>query len=204
MAKLVDTDGLSVVLDSAMETFLPSGGNTLGGSSGHRFNVVPVVGNDGVMEIGEYIDFHASDGDTSDYAGRISCGANGTISANGTQLILSTGLAVRTNGTDSITRNTTNCSSLGTTWLSRNAFCCTLSVIDLTNNTSIGSGGNLIVATIPSGFRPPANVYASCFGANAQCTFRLTSSGELRLSNRTGASIASGTQFTATLTYVLI
>ena len=40
-------------------------------SSGNRWNVLPLIGNDGVMEIGKYIDFHESNADTSDAAGRI-------------------------------------------------------------------------------------------------------------------------------------
>ena len=41
------------------------------GSSGNRFDVVPLVASDGVMEIGFMIDFHTSDGSTSDHAGRL-------------------------------------------------------------------------------------------------------------------------------------
>tara|TARA_R100000664_G_C2754894_1_gene142549 strand:+ start:651 stop:2363 length:1713 start_codon:yes stop_codon:yes gene_type:complete len=40
-------------------------------ASGNRFDVVPFVASDGVMEIGFMIDFHTSDGSTSDHAGRL-------------------------------------------------------------------------------------------------------------------------------------
>ena len=40
-------------------------------ASGDRWGVLPVVGTDGVMEIGQSIDFHNSDGDTTDNANRL-------------------------------------------------------------------------------------------------------------------------------------
>ena len=45
------------------------------------FNGVPSIRNDGVMEVGKYIDFHATSDDTSDYAARITAETTGlTIS----------------------------------------------------------------------------------------------------------------------------
>ena len=40
-------------------------------ATGNRYGVIPVVAADGVMEVGKYIDFHESDGDTSDNAVRL-------------------------------------------------------------------------------------------------------------------------------------
>lgn len=40
-------------------------------ASGNRWGVIPYVASDGVTEIGSYLDFHASDGDTGDYAFRL-------------------------------------------------------------------------------------------------------------------------------------
>ena len=40
-------------------------------ASGNRFDVVPFVASDGVMEIGFMIDFHTGDGSTADHAGRL-------------------------------------------------------------------------------------------------------------------------------------
>lgn len=45
---------------------------TLGGTGGSRWSIVPVVDGSGVMEIGQYIDFHESSGDTTDYSVRLS------------------------------------------------------------------------------------------------------------------------------------
>lgn len=46
-------------------------------SSGNRWGVIPFVAADGVMEVGAFIDFHGSDGDTSDNLIRIQ-GADGS------------------------------------------------------------------------------------------------------------------------------
>lgn len=53
--------------------------------SGDRWGVVPEVGADGVMEVGKYIDFHESDGDTGDYSARIACDG-GILSIGGNQI----------------------------------------------------------------------------------------------------------------------
>jgi hypothetical protein len=43
----------------------------LGGASGARWSNVPIISTAGVMEIGQYIDFHESNTDTSDYSSRL-------------------------------------------------------------------------------------------------------------------------------------
>ena len=53
--------------------------------SGDRWGVVPEIGADGVMEVGKYIDFHESDGDTGDYSVRIACDG-GNLSVGGNQI----------------------------------------------------------------------------------------------------------------------
>ena len=44
---------------------------------------IPTVGEDGVLEIGKYIDFHSKNGDKKDYSTRITANDNGTISISG-------------------------------------------------------------------------------------------------------------------------
>ena len=62
-------------------------GYDLGGQSGNRWGVVPVVESDaGVMEVGQYIDFHASDSDSSDYTARINCDSAGRFYFNNVAL----------------------------------------------------------------------------------------------------------------------
>jgi hypothetical protein len=74
------------------------GGSTyvLEGASGNRFGTVPVVRSDGVMEIGNYIDFHTSDGDTGDYTGGRIQGTAGSFIFN--QQIQTTGNEVQISG----------------------------------------------------------------------------------------------------------
>jgi hypothetical protein len=65
----------NVVASSIGTTQLAGGGVTIakvdGSVNGNRYGIVLVVGTDGVMEVGRYIDFHNSDGDTSDFAVRL-------------------------------------------------------------------------------------------------------------------------------------
>lgn len=52
-----------------------------GGDS--TFGKIPLVGTDGVLEIGKYIDFHSKNGDGKDYSARIEANDDGTISVSG-------------------------------------------------------------------------------------------------------------------------
>lgn len=56
--------------------------------AGDRWGVIPYVMSDGMMEVGKYIDFHESDGDTGDYAGRLSV-ESGTLKFGGKEVSLS-------------------------------------------------------------------------------------------------------------------
>lgn len=47
------------------------------------FGKIPMVGEDGVLEIGKYIDFHSKNGDKKDYSTRIEANDDGTISVSG-------------------------------------------------------------------------------------------------------------------------
>jgi hypothetical protein len=52
------------------------------GASGNRWGVVPLVDTSGYMEIGAYLDFHASDGSTADYAMRLSLGTSNALAVS--------------------------------------------------------------------------------------------------------------------------
>lgn len=52
-------------------------------TSGNYFGALISIGGDGVMEIGKYIDFHASDGATTDYDYRLTA-ASGSLTGSGT------------------------------------------------------------------------------------------------------------------------
>ncbi|NJO88853.1 MAG: hypothetical protein HC831_07760 [Chloroflexia bacterium] len=57
---------------SSIQTQLNGKANNLTYSaSGNRWDVHTIVGGDGVMEVGKYLDFHESDGNTSDYSARL-------------------------------------------------------------------------------------------------------------------------------------
>lgn len=109
-----------------------------------------------------------------------------------------TGQTGRSDGT--ITRNTTNCSTLGTSWVSHNGVTCTVSFIDAKITNALANNGNVVVATLPEGFRPRANMYVSCID-EAGLWARITAGGEVRISNRTGASYAAGSTFTFSTSY---
>lgn len=80
-----ETGDLHLRVDSDKVIYFIVGGTSyrLGGVSGRRFGVSPVVSpTDGVMEIGKYVDFHSSTGDTGDYSFRLQSN-NGTLSTSG-------------------------------------------------------------------------------------------------------------------------
>lgn len=52
-------------------------------SSGNRWGITTTVSSDGVMEVGKYIDFHESDGDTSDYSVRLTSSNNQLWTSSG-------------------------------------------------------------------------------------------------------------------------
>ena len=99
-----------------------------------------------------------------------------------------------------IERNTSNCSSLGTSWLSAKNGVVALSFIDAKLTNALASGGNVVVATLPAGFRPRANRYICCI-EKAGLWARITAGGEVRISNRTGASYAAGSTVTFSDSY---
>ena len=88
------TSGVTVTGNVNASSFIKSGGTSsqflmadgsvnnnsaqiVPSTSGNRWGVNGFIASDGVMEVGQYIDFHNSDSDTSDYSLRIT--ANGTI-----------------------------------------------------------------------------------------------------------------------------
>lgn len=109
-----------------------------------------------------------------------------------------TGSSGRSDG--EIARNTSNCSSLGTSWLSANGVTASVSFIDAKLTNALSNNGNVVVATLPVGFRPRANRYACCI-EKAGLWARITASGEVRISNRTGSSYAAGSTFTFSDSY---
>jgi hypothetical protein len=68
-------------------------------ASGDRWGVIAPVAADGVMEVGRYIDFHTSDGDTSDFAARLDAGG-GALTLSGVPLVVPANFFVNRAGGD--------------------------------------------------------------------------------------------------------
>jgi hypothetical protein len=79
LAQLKTVDGSG----SGLDADLLDGKQT--SSIGNRWDVVPFIGFDGVMEVGKYIDFHESDTDTSDYSVRV-FSESGILYINGNKI----------------------------------------------------------------------------------------------------------------------
>ena len=99
-----------------------------------------------------------------------------------------------------IERSTSTCSSLGTSWLSAKNGVVAVSFIDAKLTNALASGSNVVIATLPAGFRPRANRYICCI-EKAGLWARITADGEVRISNRTGASYAAGSTVTFSDSY---
>ena len=94
---------------------LLGGGGTLAltkaGTTSGVFGGIPVIGSDGVMETGRYLDFHYSNSSTNDYAVRLSCNDDNNVvvylpSSSGTLALTSaipTNTTQLTNGSGYIT-----------------------------------------------------------------------------------------------------
>ena len=65
--------------------------------SGNRWGVLPEVASNGVLEIGRYLDFHATDGDTSDYGAR--------FDYDGSKMILTSAMQIE--GATTLNQNVT-------------------------------------------------------------------------------------------------
>lgn len=220
MGKLIDTDGLETVLTAANNTFLKNSGGTvtgnivftgssgqingydIEGTTGNRWGIVPIVEkNVGAMEVGSRIRFHTSDTDTTAGAVELQASSSGELTLNGDVIIdgaLNTNGNTTINGTltlpqykdGTITRNETNCSTLGTSWISKKGYMISVSFIDAKITNALANGSDVVIATLPAGFRPRANRYLQCV-EKAGLWARITASGEVRIANRTGASYAA-------------
>ena len=84
---------ISTTVNESKHAAAADNSNKLGGyplntkATGGQYNTVPLVNVSGVMEIGKYIDWHATSGGTEDYSSRWTAETNGTVSVgtiNGT------------------------------------------------------------------------------------------------------------------------
>ena len=63
-----------------------NGISTTKSASGNRWGILPEVEGNGVMEVGRYLDFHSTDGDTSDYGARLDFNGTDIVSTNAFQM----------------------------------------------------------------------------------------------------------------------
>jgi hypothetical protein len=69
-----------------------NGISTTKSASGNRWGILPEVESNGVMEVGRYLDFHSTDGDTSDYGARLDYNGTDIVSTNA--FVMSSGIGI--------------------------------------------------------------------------------------------------------------
>lgn len=150
-------------------------------ASGARYNCIPFVGSDGVMEVGQIIDFHTSNTDTSDYSMRLT---------SYTQT--STNAVTRSSGWTINSQKVYKWGRVITASITLNA------------SSSVSSGSNAFVGTLASGYRPLVNVSASSYYASVVMTAILKTDGTITVRvGGSGSAGASGDTETFTWTYVI-
>ena len=81
-------------------------GLTVGSSPTNRWGIIPTVENNGVMEIGQYLDFHNADVEVSDYTYRLYNSSDGILQTSGALTVNSSiSLGGQLNFTDSNNKN---------------------------------------------------------------------------------------------------
>ena len=132
-------------------------------TSGNRWGVIPYVAGDGVMEAGKYIDFHTSDGDTSDYAVRMTANGSNMEFSGGVaaashaysgKLTLSSNVVVYDTGYDPVVR----------------AAAGVVNVHGAVKPAASGTGSTTkikIAGPIPAAYRPPKQIDVLCQGSSA-------------------------------------
>lgn len=77
---------------------------------------------------------------------------------------------------------------------------CCVSVVDCQITSAVANGNSLVIGTLPEGFCPFKYIYGSAFVADIK--IRITTTGEVRITNRSGAALASGSKITFTMSYL--
>jgi hypothetical protein len=125
-------------------------GFTVEGASGNRWTNIPTVGSGGVMEIGRYIDFHSTAGDTTDFTYRIDNTSNGNLSFSGN---LGVSGATTVSSTLGVTGATTLSSSLSVTGATSIGGVLTVTRDTQSSLTNVGAFNVLGGATINKNLR---------------------------------------------------
>lgn len=99
-----------------------------------------------------------------------------------------------------------NCTVSGNAcWHAGNVGSVTMTGVKL--SAALASGSSKVIGTVPAGHRPPQYVYATAGSTNAtfcgRLLVRITSAGEVSVSNYSGSSLATTVAFSFTITYAL-
>lgn len=141
-----------------------------------------IIGNGTANEDADDDDPYRSNAFTVDWDGIINAGASDTH--------ISTTSSVRT-----VNHNIVH----------SNGVCCSVT-LNVRNNAAIGNGSNMVIGTVPDGYRPAYTVYAACSAGSASgmsCYMALSTAGTVTVYNRSGASLAANSVLAATLTFAL-
>ena len=114
-----------------------------------------------------------------------------------------TGMSARTTGT--VTRS--GVTTAGTFAAYSNGVVCTVTGHALVLKTALASGSNVNIGTLPTGYRPPTNMYgtihAESSARNNKGFIRITSDGIVRFSNYSDISWATNYTIAFTITWAL-
>lgn len=106
---------------------------------------------------------------------------------------------------DTISINTSTIRSTSVNQIHSNGVCCSVT-INVRNNAAIANGSNIVIGTVPEGFRPPQTIYSACSASNAAgmgCYMTLGTAGAITCYNRSGSSVAANTALATTFTYAI-
>lgn len=138
------------------------GGFPVNAGTSQVFSTIPSIGADGVMEVGKYIDFHASATSKSDYDVRITAGL-GTLSLGDADVSIS-----KLNG-QTYDTGWQNITDFGSNIACANNYQCRYrrvgKVVDLRGVITTSAAINQTfykIFRLPSGYRPPDYVYHIC------------------------------------------
>lgn len=147
-------------------------------SSGDRWGVITHIANDGIMEIGKYLDFHETDADAKNYDGRLSVesGVLKYIPIGGTTADV--GLVDYNQALDPGANFTAGNGWLTVIKTSASTYLCTYTALDVWTHSS--GAGAAAAGVIPAAYRPNSNVYQDYYaGSDGIGSVRIQTNGNI-------------------------
>lgn len=201
MAKYLDSIGLQHLWDAFKSRLLPSGGSSgqvLAKASGTDYDVEWITGGGGPgpspSSQTPEMDGTAAVGTSDDYARADHI--HPTDTSRQAALSLETG---------SLSRNTSNCSSLGTTAVRKYGKVVVVSVYGMKLSSALASGSTSgTLATIPSGYRPAAGMRVPWTSSGAAYGYALvTTAGAITIRNSSASSLATSGEVVFEFVYII-